>query len=289
MSVLWVDRDEANHGPEDLLAQRRRLLRMTHGSIFADRARATPPFETRRPAAWYRPFVAPNDQDDAIVLFLPDGGLVSSGLELQADLAARVAVRSALPVCALSYSVAPEASFEEAWDDVADAVQAARAAGRTVYAVGVGVGAGLAISVALHHGGIDRIWAVTPWLDLSMSSPSYRDRSQFDWVATRALAAAARSWSGGRSLRDPALSPLFSDLRALPPTLVHVGDASVTRDEAYALMARAASIGRPPTLVRGRSMPHGWPGFAALVAEARPAIAEGARFLRDGLAPATSG
>lgn len=282
MAALWDDREEAGRRPKDLAGQRRRIERASARSLLAERLRATPEIELRTPSAWFRTSDADlGAQARPLVLLLGDGGLVSAAPDLHADLAARIATGAGMTVCALSVGAAPESSFEAAWDAVADAVDRAIGAGRRVFFVGVGPGASLAVSVALFHGGVERIWAITPWFDLSMSSPSYHDRAEFDWLCPPAMREAARAWAAGRSLRDPALSPLFAQLDRLPPTLIHAGDAAVTRDDAYAFAARAASIGRQVTLVPGRSMPHAWPVFAGLATDGRPAVAQGVAFLRD--------
>ena len=66
---------------------------------------------------------------------------------------------------------------------------------------------------------------MSPWTDLTASGESYTQRAGLDPMLTMDYVESVRAaFCGPRTDFDaPALSPLFADLRGLPPTLIQVG------------------------------------------------------------------
>ena len=68
----------------------------------------------------------------------------------------------------------------------------------------------------------------------------------------------------GADPRHPHASPLYADLRGLPPLLIHVGDAEVILDDSTRLAAKASEAGVEVSLEIWDEMPHVFPAFAGL-------------------------
>ncbi len=66
--------------------------------------------------------------------------------------------------------------------------------------------------------------------------------------------------------RDPSLSPLHADLRALPPALLAVGDLDPLLDDTLLLHARWRDAGREATLLRAPESPHAFNRFGTRMA-----------------------
>ncbi|MFN8640202.1 MAG: alpha/beta hydrolase fold domain-containing protein [Candidatus Binatia bacterium] len=68
---------------------------------------------------------------------------------------------------------------------------------------------------------------LSPWLDLTQSGESMESRAAVDptMVARASLQHMADAYLDGADARAPLASPLFADLRHLPPLLIHVGTA----------------------------------------------------------------
>ncbi len=77
----------------------------------------------------------------------------------------------------------------------------------------------------------------------------------------------------GADPRHPYASPLYADLRGLPPILIHVGDAEVILDDSTRFADRAKAAGVDVTLEVWDEMPHVWHAFAGLLPEADKAVA----------------
>src|SRR5690606_20533324 len=98
---------------------------------------------------------------------------------------------------------------------------------------GDSAGGGLALSMllALRNAGAHMPRAavlMSPWTDLTVSSPSYHSNRKVDPPVTRdELRKSAQHYVGTRDPADPMASPLFADLAGLPPLLIHVGGDEV--------------------------------------------------------------
>lgn len=195
--------------------------------------------------------------------------------------------RAGFDVFAPTYRLAPQNIFPAALEEVVAAYSqfAARDIGPFVLA-GDSAGAGLALAlmVSLRDRGaaMPRASALfSPWTDLAASGASVRDNEGRDPIFTRrALKLAARQYLGKASARDPRASPLYADLRGLPPLLAHVGSDELLLDDARRLVERADSTGSPASLKIWPLMPHGWQLGSAFMPEARRSLHEAAEFLR---------
>jgi acetyl esterase/lipase len=91
----------------------------------------------------------------------------------------------------------------------------------------------------------------------------------------------ARAYLGATPPRTPLASPLFADLRGLPPLLIHVGSDEVLLDDAVRLAERAKAGGVDATLEIYDRMIHVWHWFLPMLDEAQTAVEAIGRFVRS--------
>jgi hypothetical protein len=129
---------------------------------------------------------------------------------------------------------------------------------------------------------------ISPWTDLSASGASIRSKASVDPMVTEGpLRAMAAAYLDGKDARTPLASPLFADLRGLPPLLVQVGDAEILLDDATRLASRARDAGVDVTLEVGEEMFHVWHAFAEMLPEAARACERIAAWLEPRLSGKT--
>jgi monoterpene epsilon-lactone hydrolase len=102
-----------------------------------------------------------------------------------------------------------------------------------------------------------------------------------DRLSTRFALSVARHYAGGQNPRLPLLSPLYGDLRGLPPLLIHVGEDEILLSDATRLAEGAGAAGVKVSLVIWPKMWHVWHIFAPFMPEARQAVAEIGAFVRE--------
>jgi phosphinothricin tripeptide acetyl hydrolase len=238
------------------------------------------------PAEWLRP---PGAVAGRVVLYLHGGGYVIGSPRSHRHLAAAIAAAGQASALLLDYRLAPEHPYPAAVDDATAAyrwlLDQGIAPGHIVIG-GDSAGGGLTVAtllalrdarLPLPAGGV----CISPWVDLTCSGGSYRTKAAVDPIVTRTgVEEMARAYLGSSAARTPLASPLFADLRGLPPLLVHVGSDEVLLDDAVQLADRARSAGVDATLEVWDRMIHVWHWFLPMLDEAQAAVDGIGRFTR---------
>jgi acetyl esterase/lipase len=84
---------------------------------------------------------------------------------------------------------------------------------------------------------------------------------------------------GGQDPRNPLVSPLYADLKGLPPLLIQVGTSEILLDDSLRLEQCARAAGVKVTLSQYEDMPHVWHVFASFLPEGKRAAAELGEFV----------
>ncbi len=248
-----------------------------------------------RDAEWLEPAGA----QDAVVLYLHGGGYCIGSLATHRPLAGRIAAAAGCRVVTLDYGLAPEHPFPAAVDDACAAYRQLLADGAVpgrMAVAGDSAGGGLAVSLllALRAGGTPlpaALVCLSPWVDLTQSSPAYDDRAQSDPMVTKiGLDEMAAAYLKDTDPRTALASPLFGDLDGLPPVRIEVGEDEVLFDDATGLAERLRLAGVDVSLVVWPDLIHVFQAFPAeLIPEAGASIDGVGDFLRAhlGLPPTT--
>jgi len=91
----------------------------------------------------------------------------------------------------------------------------------------------------------------------------------------------AAAYVGAADPRDPLVSPLFADLRGLPPLLLQVGSEEMLRDDNARLAAKARASGLDATFEEWPDMIHVWHLFADRLEDGRKALARIGSFVEQ--------
>jgi acetyl esterase/lipase len=130
--------------------------------------------------------------------------------------------------------------------------------------------AAVALRVRDELGAIDRfaglnlIFGVYDWSG-TPSQRGARPHDGFDVLSPNGVDFVAECFLPGTSeaeRRDPAVSPLYADLRGLPPCLVSVGTCDHLLDDSLLFAARAAAAGVDVDLVVLPDLPHAFQAFS---------------------------
>ncbi|MGF6770591.1 monoterpene epsilon-lactone hydrolase [Paraburkholderia sp. GAS199] len=207
--------------------------------------------------------------DDLILLYCHGGGYclgdAQSWAPLSGDLGRRLKMRS----FSVEYRLAPEHPYPAANADVFLAYRWLLEVGyeaRDIVIAGDSAGAALAFSVALQarDTGLPVPAAVvmlSPWIDLSLSRESIKTKASVDHVIQEsALRLLGEAYMGGQALSTDLVSPIFANVEALPPTLIHTGSNEVMLDESVEL---ARQLGLANVQVELEIWSHAFHGFHA--------------------------
>ncbi|MEY9892810.1 monoterpene epsilon-lactone hydrolase [Catenulispora sp. MAP5-51] len=224
------------------------------------------------------------------LLWFHGGFYVLGSPRTSAALASTVARRTGMKVISVDYRLAPEHPYPAALDDAVACYRAilGSAEGRDpgrVAVVGESAGAGLAAAllIAARNQGLAMPAAgvlFSPYADLTLTGDSMKTKAGVDPAFTaEAIARRAADYVGGADPVDPLISPVFADLRGLPPLLIQVGTHELLLDDAVRLAARAAAADVPVTLEVTPGVPHLFQAFAAMLDEGDAALVRVTEFL----------
>ncbi|MEO8756391.1 MAG: alpha/beta hydrolase [Devosia sp.] len=187
-----------------------------------------------------------------VMLLLHGGGYNAGSPRTHRKMAAFLSRAAHMPVLTPDYRLAPEHAFPAAVKDALKAYGWLLDQGFTednIIVCGDSAGGGLALSMllALREAGAKMPRAavlMSPWTDLSCSSPTYERHRKLDPIIDKQGLAEAGLWyAGERNPRDPMASPIFADAAGLPPLLVHAGGDETMLDDSRVFVERARAAG----------------------------------------------
>ncbi len=278
--------------PTDLSIAEMRAMYDDMGSQFpaATDAVLTPVDAGGVPGEWT---ATPGAATDAALLYLHGGGYVIGSIASHRHLTIELGRAAGIRTLALDYRMAPEHVFPAAVDDALAGYRwllgQGIAPGRIAIA-GDSAGGGLTVAllVAIKAAGLPQpacAVAISPWVDMEMAGGSMASKSAHDPMVQReALAAWGGLYLNGADPKSPLAAPIHADLTGIAPLLIQVGSSETLLDDALALARAAGHAEVPVTLEIAPEMIHVWHFFHAMLAEARTAIADAGRFVRDHLA-----
>jgi Esterase/lipase len=184
-------------------------------------------------------------------------------------------------VLTLAYRRAPENPFPAAVEDVVDAYRFMLDQGLSPDHIAIagdsaGGGLTLALMIAARDRGLPLPacgWCISPWVDLGCSSASMETKAATDPIIQKPyLLEVASAYLGQADPRSPLASPLYADLRGLPPL---PGPGRLGRDPAGRFDHAGRCRGRADvrvTLEIWPEMIHAWPLFHRQLSGGRKAI-----------------
>jgi salicylate hydroxylase len=191
------------------------------------------------------------------ILHFHGGGYLLGSAKASLEYAARLAKTVDGTCYTVEYRLAPEHPYPAAIDDALCAYRALLTKGipsSSILLSGESAGGGLAIAlaIALRTSGEPLpagILAVAPFTDLTLSGPSIREFNGDDPAANRDLLTfMGASYFQGHEPTDPLVSPLFGDLRNLPPIFLTASEGETLLDDTRRMAERAEKAGVDVTL-----------------------------------------
>jgi epsilon-lactone hydrolase len=220
-----------------------------------------------------------------ILLYLHGGGYVACNVKTHRPYTTGFALRG-FRVYAPEYRLAPERRFPAGIDDAVEAYRALRREypDTPIGIAGDSAGGGLALStmLRLRDAGdpLPRAAVLfSPFTDLAGTGASRQknDRRCAMFHAAGIALIASYYLPPGIDARNPLASPLFADLKGMPPMLIHVGADETLLDDSTVLADRAKAAGVSVECKIWPVVPHVWQMLP--MPEAKQSMDEAAAFL----------
>lgn len=235
--------------------------------------------------------VPEGSNSEKIIMYVHGGGYVSGSCSDHRGFVARFAANTGFTCLTYEYRLAPEHPFPAAIDDSVKVYQTLLASGfqpENLLIAGESAGGGLtlALLLALKKRQISlpaAAVAISPWTDLTCSGESYKTKNNVSVAPKNSWTVFSKHYVGNQQADNPLISPLFGDLKGLPPLFIN----SAVNDELYGdgehFSKKAKEAGVDITFRAGKGMVHCYPLLAPFFPEATEAMDEIIRFIRTKL------
>ncbi len=242
------------------------------------------------PAQWLTPQGAANDR---VLMYVHGGGYVMMSAETHRKMVGHIAKATGCRALNVDYRLAPEHPHPAAVNDAVTAYQWLLAQGikpQAIAIAGDSAGGGLCLATALKLRDMGlplpaALVPISPWTDMEGAGESMKTRVAHDMIVSPlAITQLSGVFLQGGSTRDPYASPLYADLKGLPPIYIQVGDEEVLLDDSVRFADLAKKAGVDITLEIFPEMQHVFQIGAGMLPEADAAIAKIGAWLKSRLA-----
>jgi len=223
-----------------------------------------------------------------MILYVHGGGYVSGSCNDHRGFVSKFAKNTSVTNLLYEYRLAPEHPYPAALEDSVKVYQWVLSSGYkpgNIIIAGESAGGGLclAILLALKDRAIPlpaAAVAISPWTDLTCSSDSYKTKNRVSVAPLNSWTVFSKHYTGDNRADLPFVSPLFGDLKGLPPVFINsaVDDELYEDGEKFYLKAKEAGV--DITFRPGKGMVHCYPLFAPMFREATEAMDEIVGFIK---------
>jgi monoterpene epsilon-lactone hydrolase len=240
--------------------------------------------------SWARPA---RSKAGAAILHVHGGWFNLGSARAYRNFVGQIAASAGVSAFIPDYRLAPESPFPAAVTDVEACYRGLATRGIKKIAV-TGDSAGGALALVLlaitnaqdSEGDVAPAGAVviSPVTDLALTGESYQTRAEADPFFTKPqVAALVAAYLRNTDPKNPLASPMYGDLRGLPPIRVQVGDDELLLDDSRRYAERAVAAGVDAQLDVWMGMPHGFVAYTREFDAARQALSAIGAFIKERL------
>lgn len=233
---------------------------------------------------------APNALEDRVFLYLHGGAYIMGSCNTHRYLASKLSRSTAASVLVPEYRLAPENPYPAAIEDAVRVYRWLISSGYSPEKIVIGgdsAGGGLTIATLLflkESGDPLPSLAVllSPWTDMEGTGESMVSRKEADpWLSPESTRTTPALYIRDLDPRHPFVSPIYADLKGLPPMLVHAGNDEILLDDSVRLVNCAREAGVDVSFKIWDNMWHVFQTFA--IPEGQRAIDEIGEFVVNNL------
>ena len=238
------------------------------------------------PSIWIS---TPEAVKEQVILYLHGGGYCVGSINTHKALGANISRTSKSRVLLIDYRLAPEHPYPAALKDSVTAykwlIDNEGIDPKNIVISGDSAGGGLTAATLIKLRDLDITLPATavllsPWTDLDITGDSIRTKRKIDPnLDASGLFFASDLYVGDDDSKNPYISPLYANLKGLPPLLIQVGSAELLLDDSTRFAEKAKAAGVNVTLDVWDDMIHVFQAYFLWAPEGKQAIEKIGEFI----------
>ena len=239
-------------------------------------------------AEWLEPERAPADK---MILYIHGGGWSLGSIRQTRLFLAPMVQRFKVKTLHFDYRLMPEHPFPAGLDDCLAVYQGLLREGwrpENIVLSGESAGANLSLALLLRLKDLDlplpaAACLMSPITFMDSMEGSHTELAELDLILAEdsfILSDVAELHAPGYDKRHPYLSPLYGDLKGMPPMMLLVGTDELLFDDTIRFYQKSRRSGNEVELLVGEHMTHSWPIFMKQFPEADKAVQKMAEFIQ---------
>lgn len=187
-----------------------------------------------------------------VILYFHGGGYIEGMVKEQWKTIAKIAALTGSKVVIPDYPLAPENTYKDVFSMISATYEKVleSTSAENISFIGDSAGGGLLLSFAmlLRNEGRPlpkKLVALSPWVDISMTNPEMEAIEKYDpMLAIPGIKRAGEMYAAGADLTNFLVSPLYGNLKGLPPMHIFAGthDILFPDEKLYVENAREAGV-----------------------------------------------
>ena len=225
-------------------------------------------------------WVASERAESGVTMLYLHGGGYSFYPRAYAHYVALVALAANARTFALDYRLAPEHRFPAQLEDALSAYRWLLESGThpdDLVVLGDSAGGNLALALLLTARNMQLALpalaiVLSPATDFESEYPSFITNEEFDWITRKMLGGWCEWFCDPAQRREPLISPLWADLRGLPPVYIQAGGSEILYDSIRRFAEQARQQGADVSLESWEDMNHDFQMFGAQTPQSAEAL-----------------
>lgn len=187
-----------------------------------------------------------------VLLYFHGGGYAAGSIDTHRALVSQIAKHAGIAALSIDYRLAPEHTYPAPLEDAAQAYRWLLNSGFAPHDIAFGgdsAGGGISIGSLLYLRDnslpVPRCaFALSPWLDHTLSGATYHEHKHLDpMLVHEGFPLWSKNYLGSADPRSPYASPIFHDLKGLPPVYLQVGSEEMLLDDSIRFADKAKAEG----------------------------------------------
>jgi len=245
-------------------------------------------------AEWLQPSASAKTPpiENAVIFYTHGGGYISGSCSDHRAMVAKLTAWSGVRLLLFEYRLAPEHPYPAALEDTLTAYHwllAQIKPSTHIIIAGESAGGGLCLAALLALRDLKAqaepdlklpvaAISISPVTDLALTGKPNRVKGSIEPEGMTEMC--SKYYVGSHDPRDPYISPLYGDLRGLPPILIFAGTDEGGLDDSLRFAEKAKAAGVAVRLIVGEGQVHCYPLLPDFIPESKQAMAVISEFVR---------